>query len=463
MVARMSVPQQRKPWYRILYVQVLIAVALGIVVGHWWTAIGNGVVASGIFGAKFAWPSVKDALLPLGEGFIKLVKMMIAPIIFCTVVHGIASMGDLKKLGRVGLKSLAYFEVVSTLALIIGLIVVNVMKPGAGFNFDPATAVTKATQEFVEKAHAVSTKEFLLKIIPDTFLGAFTSGELLQVLFVSLLTAFSLVALGGKARPILNAIEYASQLFFGVMRIVLKAAPIGAFGAMAYTVGSYGFESLGKLVALMLGFYITAGVFIVVVLGAIALWCGVSIFRFLAYIKDELLLVLGTSSSETALPGLIEKMQRLGCSHSTVGLVVPTGYSFNLDGTNIYMAMAAIFLAQATNTPLDLGQQISLLLIAMITSKGASRVTGAGFVTLAATLAVVPSIPIASLQLLVGIDRFMSECRALTNFIGNGVAPMAISRWEQEVSPATLRENLRNPPPLIAHVAGPGAESAQPK
>ncbi len=461
MLARMSAPLPRKPWYRILYIQVLIAVALGIVVGHWWTQIGNAVVRSGIFGAKFTWPTAKDALLPLGEGFIKLVKMMIAPIIFCTVVHGIASMGDMKKLGRVGFKSLLYFEVVSTLALIIGLVVVNVMKPGAGLNFDPATAVAKATQEVVEKAHAVSTKDFLLKIIPDTFLGAFTSGELLQVLFISLLTAFSLVALGGKARPILNGIEYGAQLFFGVMRIVVKAAPIGAFGAMAFTVSTYGLESLEKLIALMLGFYVTAGVFIVVVLGAIALWCGVSIFRFLAYIKDELLLVLGTSSSETALPGLIEKMQRLGCSHSTVGLVVPTGYSFNLDGTNIYMAMAAIFLAQATNTPLDLGQQISLLLIAMITSKGASGVTGSGFVTLAATLAVVPSIPIASLQLLVGIDRFMSECRALTNFIGNGVATMAISRWENEVSPATLRENLRNPPPLTAHVAEPGAKSVQ--
>ncbi|MEO6739450.1 MAG: C4-dicarboxylate transporter DctA, partial [Chthoniobacteraceae bacterium] len=445
MLAAMSAPLPRKPWYRVLYIQVLIAVALGIVVGHWWLAIGKAVVWSGIFGAKFAWPSVKDALLPLGEGFIKLVKMMIAPIIFCTVVHGIASMGDLKKLGRVGLKSLAYFEVVSTLALIIGLVVVNVMKPGAGFNFDPATAVTKTTQDFLEKAHAVSTKDFLLRIIPDTFLGAFTSGELLQVLLVSLLTAFSLVALGGKARPILNTIEYGSQLFFGVMRIVVKAAPIGAFGAMAYTVGSYGFESLGKLVALMLGFYITAGIFIVVVLGGIALWCGVSIFRFLAYIKDELLLVLGTSSSETALPGLIEKMQRLGCSHSTVGLVVPTGYSFNLDGTNIYMAMAAIFLAQATNTPLDLGQQISLLLIAMITSKGASGVTGAGFVTLAATLAAVPGIPIESLALLLGIDRFMSECRALTNLIGNGVATVVVSRWEGELSPETLRENLEKP------------------
>ena len=456
MVARMSAPLPRKPWYRVLYIQVLIAVALGIVVGHYWMAIGKGVERSGIFGAGFAWPDVKNTLKPLGDGFIKLVKMMIAPIIFCTVVHGIASMGDLKKLGRIGLKSLVYFEVVSTLALIIGLVVVNVMKPGAGFNIDPATLDLKLAQEYAAKAHALSTKDFLLNIIPDTFLGAFVSGDLLQVLFISLLTAFALTAMGGRARPILNAIEYGSQLFFGVMRIVVKAAPIGAFGAMAFTVGSYGLGSLGKLLALMLGFYLTAGIFVVFVLGAIALWCGVSIFRFLGFIKDELLLVLGTSSSETALPGLIEKMQRLGCSHSTVGLVVPTGYSFNLDGTNIYMAMAAIFLAQATNTPLDLRHQIGLLVIAMITSKGASGVTGAGFVTLAATLAAVPSIPIASLALLVGIDRFMSECRALTNFIGNGVATMAISRWEKEVTPETLRENLRNPPPAEMIVAPPG-------
>ena len=424
----MSVPLPRKPWYRVLYIQVLIAVALGIAVGYFLPATGK-------------------SLEPLGGFFIKLVKMMIAPIIFCTVVHGIASMGDLKKLGRVGLKSLLYFEVVSTLALIIGLVVVNVMQPGAGFHYAPTAHDAEQAREYVTKAHALSTKDFLLNIIPNTFLGAFTSGELLQVLFVSLLTAFALTAMGGRARPVLNAIEYASQLFFGVMHIVVKLAPIGAFGAMAFTVGNFGIQSLGKLLLLMAGFYLTAGLFVVVVLGGIAWRCGFSIFRFLAFIKDELLLVLGTSSSETALPGLIEKMQRLGCSRSTVGLVVPTGYSFNLDGTNIYMAMAAVFLAQATNTPLDLKQQISLLVIAMITSKGASGVTGAGFVTLAATLAAVPGIPIESLMLLVGIDRFMSECRALTNFIGNGVATIAISRWENEVTPETLRENLRNPPP----------------
>ena len=437
---------RRKPWYRILYVQVLIAVLLGIIAGHYWVTIGELLHRKGILGAATIWPGVETVFKPLGEGFIKLVKMMIGPIIFCTVVHGIASMGDLKKLGRVGLKSLFYFEVVSTLALIIGLVVVNVLKPGAGFNIDPATLDLKLAQEYATKAHALSTKDFLLNIIPDTFLSAFVSGDLLQVLFISLLTAFALTALGGKARPILNAIEYGSQLFFGVMRIVVKAAPVGAFGAMAFTVGSYGLESLNKLLALMLGFYLTAGVFVVFVLGAIALWCGVSIFRFLGFLKDELLLVLGTSSSETALPGLIEKMQRLGCSHSTVGLVVPTGYSFNLDGTNIYMAMAAVFLAQATNTPLDLKHQIGLLLIAMITSKGASGVTGAGFVTLAATLAAVPGIPIASLALLVGIDRFMSECRALTNLVGNGVATVVVSNWEGALDRERLNAELSNGP-----------------
>jgi aerobic C4-dicarboxylate transport protein len=427
----------RKPWYRVLYVQVLIAVTVGIAIGYF-------------------FPDFGKSLKPLGEGFIKLVKMMIAPIIFCTVVHGIASMGDLKKLGRVGLKSLIYFEVVSTIALAIGLLVVNVLKPGAGFNIDPATLDSSIGKGLTEKAHALSTTDFVMNIIPSTFLGAFTSGDLLQVLFVAILVAFAIAFMGPRGAPLVHVIEYGSQVFFGVMHIVVKAAPIGALGAMGFTVGSYGIGALNKLLALMLGFYITAGLFVVIILGGIARWCGFSIFRFLAYIKDELILVLGTSSSETALPGLMTKMQSLGCSKSTVGLVVPTGYSFNLDGTNIYMSMAAVFLAQATNTPLDLKHQIGLLLIAMITSKGASGVTGAGFVTLAATLAAVPGIPVASLALLVGIDRFMSECRALTNFIGNGVATVAISRWENEVSPETLQRNLQNPPHLKPpEVAGP--------
>ncbi|MBI3880589.1 MAG: dicarboxylate/amino acid:cation symporter [Verrucomicrobia bacterium] len=421
----------RKPWYRVLYLQVLIAVALGIVVGR-------------------EFPEFGKSLRPLGDGFIKLVKMMIAPIIFCTVVHGIASMGDLKKLGRIGIKSLLYFEIVSTIALLIGLVVVNVLQPGvgitpAGETFHVAAKDADTGHGFGEKAHSLSTADFLLNIIPNTFLGAFVSGDLLQVLLIAVLVAFAIAFMGERGKPLLHVIEYGSQVFFGVMHILVKAAPIGAFGAMGFTVGSYGLGALNRLLALMAGFYLTAGLFVVVVLGGIALWCGFSIFRFLAFIKDELFLVLGTSSSETALPGLIEKMQRLGCAKSTVGLVVPTGYSFNLDGTNIYMAMAAVFLAQATNTPLGLGAQISLLVIAMITSKGSSGVTGAGFVTLAATLQAVPGIPVESLALLVGIDRFMSECRALTNFIGNGVATVAISRWEKEVTPETLRANLRQP------------------
>ena len=418
----------KTPWYRVLYIQVLLAVVLGILVGSF-------------------FPEGAKQLKPLGDGFIKLIKMMIAPIVFCTVVHGVASVGDLRKLGRVGIKSLIYFEIVSTIALVIGLVVVNMLQPGVGITPEGSSYHADETdqnkaQSFTEKAHSLSLVEFVLNIIPSTILSAFVTGDLLQVLFVSLLIAFAIAAMGERGGPILHGIEEAGRLFFAVMQIVVKAAPIGAFGAMGYTVGAHGLGSLNKLLALMAGFYLTSGVFVFVVLGLITWFCGVSIVRYLLYIKDELLLVLGTSSSETALPGLIDKMQRLGCSKSTVGLVVPTGYSFNLDGTNIYMSMAAIFLAQATNTPLDLMAQIKLLLIAMLTSKGASGVTGAGFVTLAATLQVVPSIPIESLALLVGIDRFMSECRAITNFIGNGVAAMAISFWEGEISPDQLRKRL---------------------
>jgi len=421
---RASIP--RKPWYRILYVQVLVAVFAGILVGYF-------------------FPESGKSLKPLGDGFIKLIKMLIAPIIFCTVVHGIASMSDLKKLGRIGGKTILYFEVVSTLALLISLAVVNILKPGAGFNIDPATLDPKISQAYAQKAHALSAVDFILNIIPSTLFDAFVSGDLLQVLFVAILVAFAISFMGERGQPLLHGIEYASQVFFGVMQIVVKVAPVGAFGAMAFTIGSYGLGALNHLIALMAGFYLTAALFVVVVLGLIARWSGFSIFRFLNHIKEELLLVLGTSSSETALPGMILKMRQLGCSRSTVGLVIPTGYSFNLDGTNIYMAMAAVFLAQATNTPLDLSHQISLLLIAMITSKGASGVTGAGFVTLAATLVAVPSVPIESLALLVGIDRFMSECRALTNLIGNGVATVVISRWENEVTKEALNENLKNP------------------
>ncbi len=416
-----------KPWYRMLYVWVIIGVVLGIVVGY-------------------AAPEAGKSLEPLGKGFINLVKMLIAPIIFCTVVHGIASMGDLKKLGRVGGKTLLYFEVVSTLALFLGLIVVNVLQPGAGFESALHGDVAKV-QTYVDQSHEHSTSKFLLNIIPTTFIGAFTSDNLLQVLLVSLLTGFAISSLGERGRPVLQVIDHGSRVFFAILNIVIKAAPIGAFGAMAYTVGSFGLGSLGSLAKLMAGFYFTAAFFVVVVLGLIARFSGFSIFRFLAYIKDELLLVLGTSSSETALPGMIAKMKRLGCSSSTVGLVIPTGYSFNLDGTNIYMTMAAIFLAQATHTPMTLGAQLSLLVVAMITSKGASGVTGAGFVTLAATLQAVPGIPIESLAILLGIDRFMSECRALTNLIGNGVATVVISRWEKEVSKEQLQANLIEPLP----------------
>ncbi|MEQ1862867.1 MAG: dicarboxylate/amino acid:cation symporter [Chthoniobacteraceae bacterium] len=413
----------RTSWYRILYVQVLIAVAIGILIGYY-------------------FPDTGKTLRPLGDGFIKLVKMIIAPIVFCTVVHGLASMSDMKKLGRVGAKTLLYFEVVSTIALVIGLVVVNVLKPGAGFNVDPATFDPNAGREIAAKAHALSTVDFLLNIIPSSFFDAFAKGDLLQVLLLAVLTAFALKTLGERSGRVLHAIETTAQLFFGIMSAVVKVAPIGALGAMAFTVGSYGLGSLSKLAMLMGGFYLTSAFFVCVVLGLIARGAGFSIFRFLAYIKEEIFLVLGTSSSETALPGMIRKMERLGCAEGTVGLVIPTGYSFNLDGTNIYMTMAAVFLAQATNTPLALPQQISLLLVAMISSKGASGVTGAGFIALAATLAVVPGIPIESLALLVGIDRFMSECRAVTNLIGNGVATVVVSRWERELSAEELRAQL---------------------
>ncbi len=428
----MPAETSHKPWYRVLYIQVLIAMVLGIAVG-------------------VAFPDFGKGLKPLGDGFIALVKMLIGPIIFCTIVHGVASMGDLKRLGKVGLKSLIYFEIVSTLALILGLAVVNGVKPGEGFT--PAGQAFSKTEpkasepiaDFTAKAKTLNVSEFLLNVIPKTFVGAFVSGDLLQILLISILIAFAILRLGDSGKPILHVIDQGAQVFFSLMNIVVRAAPIGSFGAMGFTVGSYGLGALNKLLALMGGFYLTSGLFIFVVLGVIARVAGFSIIHFLLHIKEEILLVLGTSSSETALPGMIRKMQQLGCAKSTVGLVIPTGYSFNLDGTNIYMTMAAVFLAQATNTPLDLHQQIALLLVAMITSKGASGVTGAGFVTLAATLQSVPTIPIESLALLVGIDRFMSECRAITNLIGNGVATVVISRWESEITGAELKANLAQP------------------
>ena len=416
----------RKAWYRVLYVQVLIAVALGILIGY-------------------LFPDLGKSLKPLGDGFIKLIKMIIAPIIFCTVVHGIASMRDLKKLGRIGVKTVVYFEIVSTIALVIGLVVVNFSSPVLASTSTPRRSIpasarpTRRTRTVWTPSDSSSTSSRAHS------LTAFASGDLLQVLFVAALTAAAIAFMGPHGLPLLRGIEYVTKVFFGIMHIIVKAAPLGALGAMAFTVGSYGLGALNKLLALMVSFYVTAGLFVLIVLGLIAWYNGFSILRYLGYIKEELMLTIGTSSSETALPGMIEKMRRLGCADATVGLVIPTGYSFNLDGTNIYMTMAAVFLAQATNTPLDLNHQITLLLVAMISSKGASGVTGAGFVTLAATLAVVPSVPIESLALLVGIDRFMSECRAVTNLIGNGVATVVISRWEKEVTRETLRANLGHP------------------
>jgi aerobic C4-dicarboxylate transport protein len=424
--AAVAAPPPSRPWYTILYVQVLIAIAIGIAIGYY-------------------DPKLGIQLKPLGDGFIALIRMMIAPVIFCTIVHGIASMGDLKRVGRVGVKTLFYFEAVSTLALLIGLIVAEVLRPGSGFNIDAATLDPHAVQNYVDSAKKEGIVNHLLAIIPNSFVGALAGGDLLQVLLVSILTGFAISFMGSVGAAVTRGIDVAAHVFFGIIRIVVRAAPIGAFGAMAFTIGSQGIEALKKLVELILVFYLTSGIFVVVVLGTIAYLAGFSIFRFIAYIKDELLIVLGTSSSETVLPHMIAKMEHLGASKSVVGLVIPTGYSFNLDGTNIYMTLAVLFLAQATNTPLTLAQELGILVIAMLTSKGASGVTGAGFITLAATLAVVPAIPIASLALLVGIDKFMSECRALTNLIGNGVATIVISRWEGELDAKALHETMAHP------------------
>ena len=424
----------RKPWYTVLYIQVLIAIAIGILIGHFYPATGK-------------------ALKPLGDGFISLIKMMIAPIIFCTVVHGISSMGDLKKVGRVGVKTLFYFEVISTLALAIGLIVGEVLQPGHGFNIDPASIDPKAVATYVTRAKSEGIVNHLMAIIPDTFVGAFAKGDLLQILLVSILTGFAISQLGELGARIAHGIDMVAKVFFRMIGIIVRVAPIGAFGAMAFTVGAYGVAALWNLLELIATFYLTSIIFVLLVLGTIARLAGFSILRFIGYIKDELLIVLGTSSSETVLPQMMQKMERLGASRSVVGLVIPTGYSFNLDGTNIYMTLATLFLAQATNTHLGLGQELGILVIAMITSKGASGVTGAGFVTLAATLAIVPDIPIQSLALLLGIDKFMSECRALTNLVGNGVATVVISRWEGELDKDKLAAIMAHP--LAEEVVAP--------
>ena len=413
----------KKPFYKVLYVQVLFAIACGVLLGYFEPKLGVD-------------------LKPLGDGFIKLVKMIIAPVIFCTVVHGIAGMQDMKKVGRVGGKALLYFELVSTLALVIGLLVANIAKPGAGFNADLSTLDTKAIDGFTAKAHAQSTVDFILNIIPNTFIDAFAKGDILQVLLIAILFGFSLAAMGEKGKPVFDFVEQVSHVLFGIVNSVMKLAPLGAFGAMAFTIGKYGVGSLVPMAKLMGAFYLTCGLFIFVVLGAIARYTGFSIVKFIKYIREELLIVLGTSSSESALPKLMNKLEKMGCSRSVVGLVVPTGYSFNLDGTNIYMTMAALFIAQATNTELTLMQELTIVGVAMLTSKGASGITGAGFITLASTLAVVPSIPIAGMALILGIDRFMSEARALTNIIGNAVATVVVSRSENELDMDQMQRAL---------------------
>nr|WP_284502807.1 dicarboxylate/amino acid:cation symporter [Caballeronia sp. AZ10_KS36] len=414
----------KKPFYKVLYVQVLVAIAIGIALGHF-------------------YPSLATDMKPLGDGFIKLIKMVIGPIIFCTVVTGIAGMEDMKKVGRVGGKALLYFEVVSTFALILGLFATHLLRPGVGFNVDPATLDHKAIDTYAAKAaHGQSAVDFFLHIIPDTLSSAFAQGEILQILLIALLFGAVLAHLGERGRPVTSFIESLSSVLFGMVGIITKLAPIGAFGAMAFTIGKYGIGSLLPMLKLIGTFYLTSIVFVVVVLGLIARMVGFSVLRFVAYIKEEMLIVLGTSSSEAALPQLMLKLEKLGCSRSVVGLVVPTGYSFNLDGTNIYMTMAVLFIAQATNTDLSWGQQLTLLAVTMLTSKGASGVTGAGFITLAATLAVVPTIPLSGMVLILGVDRFMSECRALTNIVGNGVATVVISAWERELDRAKLRAAL---------------------
>jgi len=406
---------------------------------YFWVLLA--IVAGGTLG--FANPEAGVALKPLGDAFIALVKMLISPIIFCTVVLGIAGAGDMKKVGRVGGKALLYFEVVSTFALAIGLLVGNLIRPGAGFNADPRSLDAKAVADYAKIAASQSSVDFILRIIPRTFLDAFTgSGDLLQVLFVAVLFGYAMTRMGIEGNIVHKVIETSSHLFFSMMNTLMKLAPLGAGGAMAFTIGRYGVAALKPLAVLMGSFYLTCLLFVLVVLGTIAALTGFSILRFIFYIKEELLTVLGTSSSESALVPLMQKLERLGCSKSVVGLVVPSGYSFNLDGTNIYLTMASLFVAQALNIDLSLRQQLTILGVAMLTSKGASGVTGAGFITLAATLAVVPSIPVAGLALILGVDRFMSEARSLTNFIGNGLAAIVVSRWENELDREQLAREL---------------------
>jgi aerobic C4-dicarboxylate transport protein len=410
-------------WYQHLYTQVLCAIVLGVLLGHFYPALGA-------------------QMKPLGDLFIKLIKMLIAPIIFCTVVHGIASMEDMKKVGRVGLKALLYFEAMTTLALVVGLVIVNLWQPGAGMNVDPAALDTRSIQSYTQRAGEQSTLDFFMHIVPNTVVGAFAEGEILQVLFFAILFAFALHALGEHGKPLTRLIDQTAHAFFKIVGFVMKVAPIGAFGAMAFTIGRYGVGTLLSLGQLMACFYVTCLIFVFGALGIVGWLAGFSILKFIRYIKEELLIVLGTSSSESVLPRMLAKMENLGCDKSVVGLVIPTGYSFNLDGTCIYLTMAAVFLAQATNTDLTLGQQLGLVGILLLTSKGAAGVTGSGFIVLAATLASLGTVPVASIALILGVDRFMSEARALTNLVGNGVATVVVAKWEGALDHNRLRQQL---------------------
>jgi len=409
--------------FKSLYFQVLTAIAIGILLGHF-------------------YPDLGAQMKPLGDAFVKLIKMIIAPVIFCTVVTGIAGMESMKAVGRTGAVALLYFEIVSTIALIIGLVVVNVVQPGAGMNVDPATLDAKAVAVYAQQAEQQGVIPFLLDIIPASVIGAFASGNILQVLLFAILFGFALHRLGDKGTMIFNVIESFSKVIFGIINMIMRLAPIGAFGAMAFTIGKYGVGSLVQLGQLIVCFYITCVLFVVVILGLIARSVGFSIFKFIGYIKEELLIVLGTSSSESALPRMLEKMERLGCKKSVVGLVIPTGYSFNLDGTSIYLTMAAVFIAQATNSQMDLIHQITLLVVLLLSSKGAAGVTGSGFIVLAATLSAVGHLPVAGLALILGIDRFMSEARALTNLVGNGVATVFVSKWVGQLDEKKMKETL---------------------
>ena len=425
----------KQPWYRILYIQVIIAIILGVTLGYY-------------------YPDAGKALKPLGDGFISLIKMMIAPAIFCTVVHGIASIGDMRKVGRIGGKTLLYFETVSTVALLIGLLVGHYLQPGAGFNIDPATLDPKSVASYVTRAKDESFVSHLLAIIPNSYFDSLAKGDLLQVLLVAILSGFAISHMGKPGEAIANGIDLAGKMFFRIIGMIVQLAPIGAFGAMAFTIGKYGVGSLQQLAYLMGTFYVTCALFVFVLLNIIAGLAGFSLWKFLRYIKEELLIVLGTSSSESVLPRMMEKLENLGARKSVVGLVIPTGYSFNLDGTSIYLTMAAVFIAQATNTNLSFAQEVALLGILLLTSKGAAGVTGSGFVVLAGTLAALGTVPVAGLALILGIDRFMSEGRAITNIIGNGVATLVVARSEKELDMDRLTRVLNGEqlPPVNADV-----------